>query len=84
MLKFQFQSGAIKRTETYRLLLAKRCFNSNLVRLKAGTLVKDSRRFCMFQFQSGAIKSVPHGVINKSDISFQFQSGAIKSFPSSG
>ena len=53
-------------------------FNSNLVRLKDDVSFFIFTFVLMFQFQSGAIKSILFAVKRNSTFSFQFQSGAIK------
>ena len=79
MVKFQFQTGAIKSVgQFYREAFSIPRFNSKLVRLKVWgyfTYLPDDSKF---QFQTGAIKR--QELINWLDTVtlFQFQTGAIK------
>ncbi len=55
-------------------------FNSNMVRLKEYRRSLSCADTILFQFQYGAIKSIPASVSMAQAIIFQFQYGAIKSF----
>ena len=57
IVKFQFQTGAIKRQGACTLRMTLSSFNSKLVRLKEGDLGEPPHELLWFQFQTGAIKS---------------------------
>ena len=56
----------------------KSCFNSRLVRLKAGCIYQGFSFFIKFQFQIGAIKGIRSLIPTMDKGQFQFQIGAIK------
>ena len=77
--RFQFQTGAIKRTrEGMDMVLIRFCFNSKLVRLKASPGARVRIEPFLFQFQTGAIKRRPRGCWITNTETFQCQTGAIK------
>ncbi len=78
---FQFQYGAIKRTQCRRDGVAYNNFNSNMVRLKVWHHKATIAPSVVFQFQYGAIKSDKDAFLEMSFDLFQFQYGAIKSTP---
>ena len=61
---FQFQTGAIKRRQRYRVLRQQYRFNSKLVRLKVSVGTAKLMPEIVFQFQTGAIKRLSEYCIN--------------------
>ena len=78
-IKFQFQTGSIRRAMRMSVILSSISFNSKLVRLEAdfggGTYPKGYG----FQFQTGSIRRKIYIVKQMLDREFQFQTGSIRS-----
>ena len=77
---FQFQTGSIKSClkSSYEVDIVDSCFNSKLVRLKAGKLIKAADNSEGFNSKLVRLKANHIGLREGGGEMFQFQTGSIK------